>query len=248
MRESALAARPRRRFVRTTDTAHDEPVFPNLLHDVQPDGPNQVWVADLTYLRLEREFAYLAVILDAWSRKVVGYAVGHVLDVRLPLAALEAALESRRPPPGLLHHWGREVQYALWRYRERLAEAGLRGSMSRTGNPYDNAAGGELHENPETRGGLPARLGHGAGRDRPAPLLPGGGLQPQTSPLVPGLSASGGVRGPTCADRRGYLRGFTSPLLTYVHRSPRTSPNRLLFQDSRLRLGRTPSPPLFESS
>ena len=174
MRESALAARPRRRFVRTTDTAHDEPVFPNLLHDVQPDGPNQVWVADLTYLRLEREFAYLAVILDAWSRKVVGYAVGHVLDVRLPLAALEAALESRRPPPGLLHHWGREVQYALWRYRERLAEAGLRGSMSRTGNPYDNAAGGELHENPETRGGLPARLGHGAGRDRPAPLLPGG--------------------------------------------------------------------------
>src|SRR5213079_2267400 len=78
------------------------------------------------------------------------------------------------------------------RLRERLAEAGLRGSMSRTGNPYDNAAGGELHENPETRGGLPARLGHGAGRDRPAPLLPGGGLQPQTSPLVPGLSASGG--------------------------------------------------------
>ena len=114
-------------------------VFPNLLRDVQPDGPNQVWVADLTYLRLEREFAYLAVILDAWSRKVVGYAVGHVLDARLPLAALEAALESRRPPPGLLHHSDRGVQYASRRYRERLAEAGLRGSMSRTGNPYDNA-------------------------------------------------------------------------------------------------------------
>lgn len=139
MRESALAARPRRRFVCTTDSAHDEPVFPNLLRDVQPDGPNQVWVADLTYLRLEREFAYLAVILDAWSRKVVGYAVSHVLDARLPLAALEAALESRRPPPGLLHHSDRGVQYASRRYRERLAEAGLRGSMSRTGNPYDNA-------------------------------------------------------------------------------------------------------------
>ena len=123
----------------TTDSAHDEPVFPNLLHDVQPDGPNQVWVADLTYLRLEREFAYLAVILDAWSRKVVGYAVGHVLDARLPLAALEAALESRHPPPGLLHHSDRGVQYASRRYRERLPEAGLRGSMSRTGNPYDNA-------------------------------------------------------------------------------------------------------------
>jgi putative transposase len=110
-----------------------------LLRGVQPDGPNQVWVADLTYLRLEREFAYLAVILDAWSRKVVGYAVGPLLDARLPLAALEAALESRCPPPGLIHHSDRGVQYASWRYRERLAEAGLRGSMSRTGNPYDNA-------------------------------------------------------------------------------------------------------------
>ncbi len=78
-------------------------------------------------------------ILDAWSRKVVGYAVGHVLDARLPLAALEAALESRRPPRGLIHHSDRGVQYASRRYRERLAEAGLRGSMSRTGNPYDNA-------------------------------------------------------------------------------------------------------------
>ncbi len=139
MRESALAARPRRRFVATTDSRHEEPVFPNLLREARPSGPNQVWVADLTYLRLEREFAYLAVILDAWSRKVVGYAVSHLLDARLPLAALEAALESRRPPPGLIHHSDRGVQYASRRYRERLAEAGLRGSMSRTGNPYDNA-------------------------------------------------------------------------------------------------------------
>jgi putative transposase len=139
MRERALAARPRRPFVRTTDSAHDEPVFPNLRRDVQPHGPNQVWVADLTYLRLEREFADLAVILDAWSRKVVGYAVGHLLDARLPLAALEAALQSRRPPPGLRHHSERGVPYASRRYRERLAEAGLRGSMSRTGTPYDNA-------------------------------------------------------------------------------------------------------------
>src|SRR5260370_36941308 len=102
MRYRSLAARTRRRFVLTTDSAHDEPVFPNLLRDVQPDGPNQVWVADLTYLRLEREFAYLAVILDSWARKVVGYAVGHLLDARLPLAALEAAFESRRPTPEAL--------------------------------------------------------------------------------------------------------------------------------------------------
>ena len=139
MRQSAIPARPRHRFIATTDSAHDEPIFPNLLPDVRPHGPNEVWVADLTYLRLEREFAYLAVILDAWSRRVVGYAVSHFLDARLPLAALEAALESRRPPPGLIHHSDRGVQYASRRYRERLAEAGVRGSMSRTGNPYDNA-------------------------------------------------------------------------------------------------------------
>ena len=139
MRASSVAAQPRRRFVATTDSAHEEPIYPNLLPDVRPTGPNQVWVADLTYLRLEHEYAYLAVILDAWSRRVVGYAVSQFLDARLPLAALEAALETRRPPPGLIHHSDRGVQYASRRYRERLAEAGLRGSMSRTGNPYDNA-------------------------------------------------------------------------------------------------------------
>jgi putative transposase len=139
MRESLLAPRPRRRYVLTTDSAHEEPIFPNLLRELRPTGPNQVWVADLTYLRLEREYAYLAVLLDAWSRKVVGYALSHFLDARLPLAALEAALESRQPGPGLIHHSDRGVQYASRRYRERLAEAGIRGSMSRTGNPYDNA-------------------------------------------------------------------------------------------------------------
>jgi putative transposase len=139
MRESLLAPRPRRRHILTTDSAHEEPIFPNLLREARPTGPNQVWVADLTYLRLEREYAYLAVILDAWSRKVVGYALSHFLDARLPLAALEAALESRRPAPGLIHHSDRGVQYASRRYRERLTEAGIRGSMSRTGNPYDNA-------------------------------------------------------------------------------------------------------------
>jgi putative transposase len=139
MRASSLAAQPRRRLVGTTDSAHEEPVYPNLLPDVRPTGPNQVWVADLTYLRLEREYAYLAVILDAWSRRVVGYAVSQCLDARLPLAALDAAVETRQPPPGLIHHSDQGVQYASRRYRERLAEAGMRGSMSRTGNPYDNA-------------------------------------------------------------------------------------------------------------
>lgn len=135
-----------------------------------PHGPNEVWLADLTYLRLEREFAYLAVLLDAWSRRVVGYAVSHSLDARLPLAALEAALESRQPPPGLIHHSDRGVQYASRRYRERLAEAGLRGAMSRTGNPYD------LDEDAEARGDLPARLRDVGGCDRAPPPILGGGL------------------------------------------------------------------------
>ncbi|UCG87901.1 MAG: IS3 family transposase [Gemmatimonadota bacterium] len=139
MREEALTPRRIRRFLATTDSQHAEPVFPNLLPQVCPTGLNQVWVADLTYIRLRREFAYLAVILDACSRKVVGYAVSHLLDARLPLAALDAALESRRPPPGLIHHSDRGVQYASRVYRGRLAEHRIRGSMSRVGNPYDNA-------------------------------------------------------------------------------------------------------------
>jgi len=113
--------------------------YPNLRAGVVPTGPDQLWVADLTYLRIGVDAAFLAVILDVWSRKVVGYALGPVLDARLPLAALDAALDARRPPPGCVHHSDRGSQYASRRYRERLAEAGLLGSMSRPGNPYDNA-------------------------------------------------------------------------------------------------------------
>jgi putative transposase len=106
-----------------------------------PSGPDQLWVADLTYVRVALRVGYLAVILDAWSRRVVGYAVGPLLDARLPLAALDAAVESRRPPApaGCIHHSDRGTQYASRRYRDALAAAGLRGSMSCPGNPYDNA-------------------------------------------------------------------------------------------------------------
>ena len=82
---------------------------------------------------------FLAIVLDAWSRKVVGYAISHLLDARLPLAALDAALANRRPAPGLVHHSDRGVQYTSRMYRDRLAQHGIRGSMSRRGNPYDNA-------------------------------------------------------------------------------------------------------------
>lgn len=139
MREDGLQVRPHRRFVRTTDSRHEEPVFPNLARDFEPTGINQLWVADLTYVAIDRGFVYVAVILDAWSRRVVGYAVARNMEVRLTLAALEAAIAARTPPFGCIHHTDRGSQYAAKAYREALTVAGLRGSMGRRGNPYDNA-------------------------------------------------------------------------------------------------------------
>lgn len=113
--------------------------YPNLRAGFVPTRPNQLWVTDITYVRLDRGFVFLAVVLDVFSRKVIGYAIGPTLDARLPMAALDAAIDSRNPPPGCIHHSDRGSQYSSRRYRERLAEAGLLGSMSRAGNPYDNA-------------------------------------------------------------------------------------------------------------
>ena len=113
--------------------------YPNLRADCTPTGTDLLWVADMTYLHVGAEAAFLAVLLDAWSRKVIGYAVGPLLDARLPLAVLDAALDTRRPAPACIHHSDRGSQYASRRYRERLAATGLRDSMSRAGNPYDNA-------------------------------------------------------------------------------------------------------------
>ena len=123
--------RPRRRFVVTTDSDHDGPIYPDLAKRIGPVTPNALWVADISYIAIARGFVYLAVILDAWSRRVVGYALGRRIDVRLTLAALDAAIESRRPPPGCIHHSDRGSQYAAEGYRERLAEHGLVGSMGR---------------------------------------------------------------------------------------------------------------------
>ena len=139
MQENELSVRPRRRFVATTDSDHDGPIFPNLAKDVLPAGPNQLWVADITYIAIASGFVYLAAILDAWSRRVVGYAIGRRVDARLALAALRAAIESRQPPEGCIHHSDRGSQYAAENYRAELAAHGLKGSMGRRGNPYDNA-------------------------------------------------------------------------------------------------------------
>ena len=139
MRELSLQPRKRRRYVATTDSAHDLPIFSDLAKDIVPTDADQVWVADLTYVAIASGFAYVAVILDAWSRRVVGYAIGRSIDARLALAALETAIASRQPSPGLVHHSDRGSQYAAASYRAMLAPNGITGSMSRRGNPYDNA-------------------------------------------------------------------------------------------------------------
>ena len=139
MRELELQPRRRRRFVATTHSNHHLPVFPNLARDVVPQGPNELWTGDLTYVAVAAGFVYVALVLDAWSRRVVGYAISRRIDARLAVAALRAAIASRRPAPGCICHTDRGAQYASARYRELLAQHRLVGSMSRRGNPFDNS-------------------------------------------------------------------------------------------------------------
>ena len=139
MREHGLQPRRRRRYVTSTDSRHDGPIFPNRAKDVALTGPNQLWVVDITYVPVVGRFVYVAVVLDAWSRTVVGYAINRSIDARLTTAALEVAVERRRPPAGCIHHSDRGSQYAAQAYREVLVAHGLIGSMGRRGNPYDNA-------------------------------------------------------------------------------------------------------------
>jgi len=140
MREDNLLCLRKRRFVVTTDSDHDLPVYPNLARQMTLTGLDQLWVADLTYIRLELEFIYLAVILDAFSRRVIGWALDRRLETALTLEALQMALLRRRPVPGLVHHSDRGVQYASRDYTQLLQEHGIQISMSRKANPWDNAA------------------------------------------------------------------------------------------------------------
>lgn len=139
MREHGLQPRVRRRFVATTNSDHDGPIFADRAKNMALTGRDQLWVADLTYVAIPGGFAYVAVILDAWSRRVIGYAIGRSIDARLALAALRAAIAARQPPAGCVHHSDRGSQYAAEAYRKLIAEHELIGSMSRRGNPYDNA-------------------------------------------------------------------------------------------------------------
>ena len=139
LREDNLLCIRRKKFVRTTDANHSFPIYPNLAEKMTLTGVDQLWVADITYIRLESEFVYLAVVLDAFSRRVIGWALDRTLEASLAVAALKMALRERGPVKGLTHHSDRGVQYASREYTDLLKEHGIRISMSRSGNPYDNA-------------------------------------------------------------------------------------------------------------
>lgn len=139
MRQESLLCQLKRQFVVTTDSAHGYPTYPNRLAACVLTAPDQAWVADITYVRLPTTFVYLACVLDAFSRRCVGWKLSRQIDTRLTLDALEMALTQRHPAPGLLHHSDQGVQYASAAYVARLEQAGMLVSMSAKGNPYDNA-------------------------------------------------------------------------------------------------------------
>jgi transposase InsO family protein len=139
LREDNLLCLRKRKFIVTTDSNHQFPVYPNLAGTMELTGIDQLWIADITYIRLETEFVYLAVVLDAYSRRVIGWALDRHMEDDLSIAALNLAFRRRRPTEGLTHHSDRGVQYASRDYTGLLKNRGVRISMSRSGNPYDNA-------------------------------------------------------------------------------------------------------------
>jgi putative transposase len=139
MRESDLLCRARRKWVKTTDSEHPFARYPNLIKGIVVNRLNQVWLADITYIRIRSGFVYLAAILDACSRRVIGYAISTGLETSLTLEALRMAIAHRNPDTGLIHHSDQGVQYASDEYADELRRHGLRISMARRGNPYDNA-------------------------------------------------------------------------------------------------------------
>lgn len=140
MKEYGLLPEIRKAFsIATTDSDHGLLVYPNLVKDREVNGPNEVWVADITYIRITTCFVYLAIVLDLFSRKVIGWAIAKHLKKELSLAALQMAIETRKPRSGCIHHSDQGVQYACHEYVDDLTVAEFQISMSRKGNPYDNA-------------------------------------------------------------------------------------------------------------
>ena len=140
MREDNLLAIRYRKYILTTDSRHDYPVYLNLAARMTVTGINQLWVADITYIRLRVEFVFLAVVIDRYSRKAIGWALARSLTATVAVAALRQAIERRQPPPGVVHHSDQGTQYASQEYTSELEASQMTPSMSRPGNPYDNAA------------------------------------------------------------------------------------------------------------
>jgi len=139
MQQNSLLCRLKRPFIPTTDSMHLYPTYPNLTKDLVLTGIDQLWVADITYIRLPKEFCYLAIILDAYSRKIIGWNLSRGIDQELTLRALKMALSNRHTSPGLIHHSDQGAQYACLDYTKLLKENGIKISMSAKGNPYENA-------------------------------------------------------------------------------------------------------------
>ena len=161
MREHDLQPKQRRRYVLTTDSDHAGPIYPDLAKGVAPDRPNQLWVADLTYVAIPGGFVYLAAILDAWSRKVVGYAISRSMDARIAVAALKAAIKNRAPPKGCVHHSDRGSQVRPIRVRSVSRAAGgprPDGIDEPAWQPVRQRQSGELYEDAEGRSRLPGGL------------------------------------------------------------------------------------------
>jgi putative transposase len=139
MRQRGLLRKTKRRWIKTTDSNHSHRIYPNLIKNLVVTTPNQVWTADITYIGIRQGFVYLAVILDLFARRAIGYAISRNIDTVLCLAALSMAIIHRQPPKGVIHHSDRGVQYASHDYIEILLKYSFLISMSRKGNPYDNA-------------------------------------------------------------------------------------------------------------
>jgi len=139
MRESDLLCRLKRKWVKTTDSRHPFARYPNLIKGWAVDTINQVWLADITYIRIRSGFVYLAAILDAFSRRVIGYAISTSLETSLTISALRMAITARHSNPGIIHHSDQGVPYASEEYVGELCKSGFKISMARRGNPYDNA-------------------------------------------------------------------------------------------------------------
>lgn len=139
LKESGLYAKRKKKFVTTTQSEHDCLVYPNLIQEMTIDGVNQVWAGDITYIRINNGFVFLAVLLDLYSRKVIGWAISKKIDGKLTLDALKMAIMRRQPPKGVIHHTDRGVQYLCEAYVNELKANGFHSSCSRKGNPYDNA-------------------------------------------------------------------------------------------------------------